>query len=364
MSANSKLESAVKTILDVLVDLREADPPLRYLGKDEDVAFGKFLEFELMHWNGKPRIVPSEALSLPGRPGDRSFLYRGQAVRYPTCEPSLLRGVPNDEWQIKARLSLERFRVAELELVLRDHPFKGVADTYGFSVDYHGLAQHYGIPTSLLDLTSNVEVAAFFAVARWNREAQAWTPMETGVGVMYRFDWSAFGPGYSKFFEPVGFGPGLRPARQHAWTFRLRPGVDFQSVPHVTAIEFAHSKSASDDIFSRFDKGSWLYPPDCLASLVEKLRDLPFVTMHAVRHAAREDGQPPDQIEVAAEHAARFLNATLGIDMLDGYELQPEEADVAIARQQAATLNEAIRGMRNGFRLVRTLKASPDLEGN
>lgn len=343
----------MKTILDVVGELRADDPPLPYLLEGEDVARGKFLEFEFCDWNGRPRFVPSEALNLPGRPGDRSYLYRGQVVRYPTCGPSLFRGVSDDEWQVKARLTLERFRVAELELLLRAHPFKAVAEEHGFWVDYHSLAQHYGIPTSLLDLTSSIEVAAFFAVARWDREARWWVPMETGVGVMYRLDWSAFGPGYTKYFDPVGFGPGLRPARQHAWTFRLHPGADFQRLPHVEAIEFAHSREASEQLLAQFDDGYRLYPPDCLATLVERLRDLPFVTMNAIRHAAREDGQPPDIIDTAAERAAGFLNATLGIDVLDGYELQPEEADLAIAQQQASALDEAILRMRKGFRLER-----------
>jgi FRG domain len=350
----------MRTILEVVNEFREADPPLTYLGQDDPVAYGKFLEFEVMHWNGVTRIVPSEALNLPGAPGDRSYMYRGQTARYPTCEPSLLRGVPNDEWQIKARLTLERFRVAELELVLRDHPFNTVADERGFHVDYHGLAQHYGIPTSLLDLTSNVEVAAFFAVARWDQNAACFRPMETGTGVMYRFDWAAFGPGYSKFFEPVGFGPGLRPARQHAWTFRLRPGRNFEEVPHVAACEFAHSKTASAELFEKFDGGAWLYPPDCLASLVEKLRDLPFVTMHAIRHAARQDGQAPEDIESSAERAAHFLNATLGLDIVDGHELQPEEEDLEIARTQASALDEALSKLRVGWRLVRTDPTSAD----
>lgn len=344
----------MKTILDVVQDFRESDPPLTYLRDDESVAYGKFLEFEVVDWNGTTCVVPSEALNLPGRPGDRSFMYRGQTVRYATCEPSILRGVPSDEWQIKARLILERFRVAELELVLREHPFKAVVDKRGFHVDYHGLAQHYGIPTSLLDLTSSVEVAAFFAVARWDRDSESFQPMETGTGVMYRFDWTAFGPGYAKFFEPVGFGPGLRPARQHAWTFRLRPGVDFQNVPHVSAFEFAHSKAASAELFDKFNGGAWLYPPDCLASLVEKLRDLPFVTMHAIRYATKQNGQPTEEIEPSAEKAAHFLNATLGLEIVDGYELQPEEEDLEIAKNQASTLDDALNKLRVGFRLVRT----------
>lgn len=152
--------------------------------------------------------------------------------------------------RIRALLTLERLRVSELELLLREHPFKEVSDKWGYHVDYHGLAQHYGIPTSLLDLTSSVEVAAFFAVARWDDESNGFLPMVSGTGVMYRLDWTRFGPGYSKFFEPVGFGPGLRPVRQHAWTFRPKPGVDFQSIPHVTAFEFAHSKAASEEVFA------------------------------------------------------------------------------------------------------------------
>jgi hypothetical protein len=350
------------TILDIVRAFRESDPPLSTLGQNESVTYGKFLEFEVVDWNGTARIVPSEALSLPGRPAGRSFMYRGEATRYATCMPSLLRGSPNDEWQIKARLTLERIKVAELELLLREHPFKAVADKRGFHIDYHALAQHYGIPTSLLDLTSNVEIAAFFAVARWDEEAGRsgpmktgrFRPMETGTGVMYRFDWAAFGPGYSKFFEPVGFGPGLRPARQHAWTFRLRPGIDFQQVPHVSAFEFTHTKAASLELFEKFTHGASLYPPDCLAPLVKKLRDLPFITMHAIRHAARQDGQQPDVVESRAEKVAHFLSSTLGVEIVNGYELQPEERDLQVARRQAAALDEALGKLHFGFRPVRT----------
>jgi len=64
----------MKSILDLVREFRESDPPLRYLRQDESVAYGKFLEFEVVHWNGNTRIVPSEALNLPGRPGDRSFM--------------------------------------------------------------------------------------------------------------------------------------------------------------------------------------------------------------------------------------------------------------------------------------------------
>jgi hypothetical protein len=348
----------MKTIRDIVEDFRESDPPLTYLSEGDPVAPDKFTEFEVVNWNGTLRIVPTEALKRPGRPRDPSFMYRGQTVPYPTCEASLLRGV-HDQAQIAALLTLERFRVAELELVLRDHPFKAISDKQGYHVDYHGLAQHYGIRTSLLDLTSSVEVAAFFAIARWDKESHVFRPMEAGTGVMYRWDWAAFGRGYSTYISPVGFGPGLRPARQHAWTFRLEPRADFQRFPHVSTFEFTHSKMASEELFAKFDESAWLYPPDCLASLVETVRDLPYVTTDAIRHVAKQRGRLPEEVEPYVEAAARFLDTAFGLPVEDGY-VQPLEEDLQMARQQASTLEDAFGKHLVGVRTVRRLRPGVD----
>lgn len=82
-----------------------------------------------------------------------------------------------------------------------------------------------------------------------------------------------------------------------------------------------------------------------------------FVTMHAIRTAARQDGQEPASIDSIAEKAAHFLNAILGIEVIDGYEHQPEDADLTIARDEAAALEDALRRLRFGFRLVRTSRS-------
>jgi FRG domain len=352
------------TILDVIGELRKDDPEIPFLAAGEPISTGKTTEFELVLWNGNPRFVPSEALVTsraifgekliidPKR--GRPFMYRGQTRRYPSCFSVLYRQAKRDEWHIKALIGLERFRVAELELLLLAHPFTAVASQHGAWVDWHGLAQHYGIPTSLLDLTTDMRIAAFFAVAQWNDDSQSYTPMTNGSGVFYRFDWTAFGQGYSKFFNPVGFGPGLRPARQHAWTFHLKPFVNFEDVPHVSVIEFEHSAEASAQVFKWFNNGQWLMPPDCLVNLVSKVRDLPFVTVEAVRHAAKQDGQSQEQLEASVEQAMHFLHTILGTEFLDGYRLEMEDTDTAIAKQQAAELDKLIATMSKGMRFVRS----------
>jgi hypothetical protein len=348
--------NSVANILTLVARLREEDPPLNYLSENESVSIGKFLEFEVVRWNGKLRAVPSEALNLPGRRVTSSFLYRGQNIRHRPCVASLFRGISQEGEQLQGRLLLSRVRVAELELILRDHPFTHVASKHGFSVDYAGLAQHYGIPTALVDLTSNIEVAAFFAVAHWSKERAWWIPMETGIGVLYRVHWINTGPGYSKFFDPVGHGPGLRPSRQHAWTHRPRVGVDFESIPIVETLEFQHDRTASMKIMAAFDNGYHLYPKDCLATLVKKVRDLPFVTMKAIRHAALQDGQPEDQVDILSERAALLLSKVAGLDIIDAHELALEPADVRRAQQQSSALDERLSRMRTGIRIIRTEK--------
>ena len=137
------------TILDVFAKLRNDDPSIAFQPAGEPVSPGKFVEFELVDWNGKPRFVPIEALSIsrldwngttdfirsdqfnfdPAK--GRSYMYRGQVAKHQTCVATLFRGIPAGEWQIKGRLTLERFRVAELEHfhLRRDHDHAGSAES-------------------------------------------------------------------------------------------------------------------------------------------------------------------------------------------------------------------------------------------
>jgi hypothetical protein len=47
----------MKTILDIVQEFRQTDPPLTYLGQDESVAYGRFLEFEVV---GHARRAPPQ----------------------------------------------------------------------------------------------------------------------------------------------------------------------------------------------------------------------------------------------------------------------------------------------------------------
>ena len=98
----------------------------------------------------------AEALSycLDLESSGRADLFRGQSQDWPVIAPSLFRGQPDT--QAKARA------------LLKD--FQEWGETVPQMATYHGsmkaitaIAQHYGIPTATLDLTTSPEIAELFA---------------------------------------------------------------------------------------------------------------------------------------------------------------------------------------------------------
>lgn len=91
--------------------------------------------------------------------GSLHFLYRGQNQEFVPCVPSLYRGNPSE-----AEIFIERMRLVVFQRLLNTHPvIKNFFNKHHFKVDVEGLAQHYGLKTSVLDLTSNLDIALFFA---------------------------------------------------------------------------------------------------------------------------------------------------------------------------------------------------------
>ena len=157
--------------------------------------------------------------------------------------------------------------------------------------------------------------------------------MNDGIGVLYRLRWLRCKDA-GGYFVPVGHGPATRPGVQHAFSFQLRRGIDFEQVPHVEAIEFRHDDSASREIMARFDQGKLIYPAECIVDVVRKLRDLPFATMAAIKHAIGRDVADSTRIDALAEKTAVAISTELNIDVVDGHSLELEANDTHVVLQR------------------------------
>lgn len=207
--------------------------------------------------------------------------YRGQTQAYSQCLSGL------DRIQHEHELFAALCRAVYFEQALVNHPAIINTQNLVYSPDkrvqplplcinLRGIAQHYGLATEYLDITSNFSVASFFATQKWNHSAKKFEPMRAinPAGVIYKLH-PAFlmdpAVGCDEMpYIPVGWQPFSRPEQQRANAIRLQPGEDFTKT-QVTALYFHHSYNQSKRIYEEFEGGDKLLPPDELVDFADNL---------------------------------------------------------------------------------------------
>jgi len=280
----------------------------------------------------------------------KQFLYRGQNRRWEPCLSTVWRsGQPSNDRELNHILS--RTRIAEFEKLLKQHPMMELAREEQIEVDYDALAQHYGIPTFWLDITSSIDVACFFAVARFNKEGVI-SPCEEGTGMIYRVHWRSFEDPL-RFFTSISHSPASRPGRQHGWSIGLNRQVDFDSLVFVERFDFVHSRSHSECIISSF--ASRLFPSDSITDVAQTLKNSSAVTMSGIKFALERDGCPAQEIERWSLIWGERLCNDLGLDVYLDEEFALTDAQIQAGLYDAALAHKSFLS-EVCFRLVRTRK--------
>lgn len=233
--------------------------------------------------NGYIRLISGAEFSMQ--------MYRGQTQMYPRCVPTLSR-LEKVEDQF---LALCR-RVA-FEDAIGEHPMVNLAERIRLwdsplYVDREGLAQHYGLATDMLDVTSNFDVASFFATCAWNSVLRKYEPVTDNLatGVIYRIT-PALMCSMARPDEPfgpvhiVGWQPLPRPEQQRAFVVKMTPGQDFTSLPTVETFRFLRQAHISHRIWNAFDQGAALFPADAAAELARRAESLSEFTESQIERA-------------------------------------------------------------------------------
>ena len=218
-------------------------------------------------------------------------MYRGQTQEYPRCIPTLAR-LNTTEQQL---LALCR-RVA-FEDAIGEHPMVRLAEQAGISdaplfIDREGLAQHYGLATDMLDVTSNFDVASFFATCGWNPDQLKYEPVNDNqvTGVVYRIT-PVLMTSMEQADEPfgpvhiVGWQPLPRPEQQRAFVVKMKPGQDFCSLPTVEKFHFQHDAEIAHRIWNAFDHGDALFPRNAAAELAVRAESLETFAIAQIKRA-------------------------------------------------------------------------------
>lgn len=212
----------------------------------------------------------------------RMTFYRGQNAYHSPCKPSLFR----DESETSRKVLISSLQIAELYCCLRKHPviwdimqtrlnFQNKIFNVPIPIHFEGLAQHYGIKTSCLDITSDKWVAAFFATTV--NDNDEYIPVDTNNGnhpkhgVFYRYPWMMPDGSIRKGeIHAIGLQYFNRPGRQSALVVNLNENDDFDKIEGVEKIFFRHDNKATKLVYDLSQQGRRFFPQDSLASIIKE----------------------------------------------------------------------------------------------
>ena len=211
------------------------------------------------------------------------FLFRGQTKDFGKGLPSLYR---EEDKQTAPYLFLERLREVEFTELIKKHPVvKGFFDRHHFTVDFIGLAQHYGLKTDVLDLTNDLDVALFFAMCPYDSLNDQYTYHDDGkqhTAILYVVPPTIYAPSLPDSFlkskiTAIGLQPFKRPGAQRGFALHLPDGEQLRAYKY----EFQFTCEDSKKYFDQFKQGEALWIKDELiakAKVISQMKTFSYDT--------------------------------------------------------------------------------------
>lgn len=206
--------------------------------------------------------------------------YRGQSKYFGECKPSLFRN------KTKKDVFIERVKLCEFSILLQKHPSSGKfvegfvgelrdggTERHEMLIDEEALAQHYGVLTEYLDVTTDKWVAAFFACTDYKRVTggarDCYVEHEgNDNGVLYIY-YDKKRKKYNGDLHPVGLQPLSRPILQAGCVIKMRSNHDFNKLAH--GIRFRHDKGCTSIIYWLFDQSMKIHPVETIELKAKKI---------------------------------------------------------------------------------------------
>ena len=160
--------------------------------------------------------------------------YRGENddfdAKYP-CIPKIYRIKNQEEKNLAGNrhfefILIDSLKITEFELVAKEFPQVRYAIDDYCNVDFKALAQHYDLNTDLLDISSDIAVAAFFATHTYDLQ-HGYQIKQNGMGclrVYMHIPNCNNSKDELKTFRLIGLQPFQRPGIQCAFALRLNKG--------------------------------------------------------------------------------------------------------------------------------------------
>ncbi len=213
------------------------------------------------------------------------YYFRGENAYYGVSKPGIYRGLKEHTIPQYVQAAIEILRYYECWNLL--DRFDAVKRWGNSSVNYMALSQHYGLKTKMMDVTSDLKTALFFACCKWGDD-QRWHPLkrdeiehvdsreyvssiggDSRYGIIYRcpteindMKWAISDEKVGlNIIIPVGYQPFMRCSQQYGYMLM----IDDQDYDMMQDPLFDKFKIRLDEdfclwIYEEMDKGKAIYP--------------------------------------------------------------------------------------------------------
>lgn len=211
------------------------------------------------------------------------YYYRGESAYYGESKPGMYR-YPNNRSHVQQLVNQFINQIVLNEACNFLDKFDAVRHWSASSINYVALAQHYGIKTPMLDITSDLKTALFFACCKY--ENDQWRPMTRNdfansnkkYGILYRSPteitdmmwWISDERAELDLIAPIGYQPFMRCSAQHGYMLLVKDEkYDMLKDPLFDKFRFEHDEEFCRWIFEEMDRGNKVYPHDDIPQITE-----------------------------------------------------------------------------------------------
>lgn len=181
--------------------------------------------------------LPGSNESLKPKNG-KLTLYRGENHYFKECVANIYRDRSFEKEDDLVDIAIDRIKISDFKQILLHFPQikKAIDDNY--YVDFKAIAQHYGLRTSYIDLTSDIVTGLFFA-STININNHSYKPITSGYGYLRGYVIEDFDNNMK--MKSIGLQPFLRPSRQDAFVYEARLNEDLNKTADFI-IKFKQTK--------------------------------------------------------------------------------------------------------------------------
>jgi len=221
--------------------------------------------------------------------------YRGQIEDFGICNANLFRDLN------KENIFVEICRTVAFENLLDLHPYIKLIKKVRFMdndiyINNTAIAQHYELKTPYLDITSNFDIASFFATSKYNPITKKYEPYfhKSILGVIYVYNELHNYTSENMSFEYIGWQGLSRPEEQRASIYHLNNNEDFTFTKGVEKHYFKHSSRVSKKIWNKYNQGKLLFPDDSASDLANECKKITSFTKDEINLAKKRFNQWTD----------------------------------------------------------------------